>query len=240
MNMYENIIDDAKAKKIPINAINVLSHFKRCVEEINRKVAFCYTRYQQTLDKLAAGGYTQAYIREWEEKERENYEGKLMLEIDTLLNDAKEEFEKMQTLTQIQVADKETSANNILKLQAILPKMNDEDKEQLFECAADKDPNILEILLFDVKNDNPVLADKIMDKLNEYTGLEKIRIVEQEYQQLSGLKSHLTFDMVKSMGIGFSAIEGVEMTIQGTVDRIIAAYVQEINKNIEKIKSMEE
>lgn len=238
--MYENIIDDAKAKKIRSNAVNVLSHFKNCVEEINKKVAFCYTRYQQTLDNMAAGGYTQAYIREWEEKERENYEGKLMLEIDVLLNDVKEEFEKMQTSTQIQVEDKETSANNILKLQAILPKMNNEDKEQLFECAADKDPNILEILLFDVKNDNPVLADKIMDKLNEYTGLEKTRIVEREYQQLGGLKSYLTFDAVKSMGIGFSAIEGVEMTIEGTVDRILAAYVQEINKNIEKIKSMEE
>ena len=57
---------------------------------------------------------------------------------------------------------------------------------------------------------------------------------------MNGLKSYLTFDTVKSMGIGFSAIEGVEMTIEGTVDRILAAYVQEINKNIEKIKSMEE
>lgn len=236
MNVYENIINDVKPRKAQVNAENVLLYFKRCVEEINKKVAFCYTRYQGVLDNFAAGGYTQAYIQEWEEKERWNYEGKLMLEIDTILNRAKEEFQRMKVSAQIQIEDKDASANNILKLQSILPKMNEEDKEELFKCAADKDPNILEILFFNVKNEDLVLADKIMDKLNEYTGNEQIRIVEQEYQQLEGLKSYLTFDAVKHMGTGFSAVEGADLTIEGSVDRILQAYLQEIDRKIEEIK----
>ena len=95
----------------------------------------------------------------------------------------------LQTLKEsarVQTCDKEVSANNLLKLQAILPGLSIEDKEQL-----------------------------------------------------SGLKGYLTFDAVKSMGEGFSAVEGVTLTIEGTVDRILEAYLQEIDRKIEEVKKIE-
>ena len=132
-----------------------------------------------------------------------------------------------------------TPANNLLKLQAILPGLSIEDKEQLFQSVADRDPNVLEVLYFNVKNQDPVLAEKIMDKMDEFTGNKQISIVEKEYEQLVGVKSYLTFDAVKSMGEGFSAVEGVALTIEGTVDRILEAYLQENDRKIEEVKKIE-
>lgn len=41
------------------------------------------------------------------------------------------------------------------------------------------------------------------------------------------------------MGEGFSAAEGVTLTIEGTVDRIMEAYLQEIDRKIEEVKKIE-
>lgn len=149
------------------------------------------------------------------------------------------DLQALKESARVQTGDKEVSANNLLKLQAILPEMSIEDKEQLFQSVADRDPNVLEVLYFNVKSQEPVLAEKIMDKMDEFTGNKQISIVEKEYEQLAGLKGYLTFDAVKSMGEGFSAVEGVTLTIEGTVDRILEAYIQEIDRKIEEVKKIE-
>lgn len=239
MNVYENIIEDVKVLKVRTNAAGVLEQFKRYLEDIKTKVVHTYTQYETMLEKFAAGGYTAAYIQEWEEKERGKYESGLLSGIDQLVERMGVDLQTLKESVRVQTGDKEISANNLLKLQAILPGLSTEDKEQLFKSVADRDPNVLEVLYFNVKNQDPVLAEKIMDKMDEFTGNKQISIVEKIYEQLVGLKSYLAFDVVKSMGEGFSAVEGVTLTIEGTVERILEAYLQEIDRKIEEVKKIE-
>lgn len=77
MNVYENIIEDVKAVKVKTNAAGVLEQFKKYLEDVKTKVVHTHTQYKTMLEKFAAGGYTAAYIQEWEEKERGNYESNL-------------------------------------------------------------------------------------------------------------------------------------------------------------------
>ena len=239
MNVYENIIEDVKAVKVKTNAAGVLEQFKKYLEDIKTKVVHTHTQYKTMLEKFAAAGYTAAYIQEWEEKERGNYESNLLAGIDQVVEQMGADLKALKESVRVRTGDKEVSANNLLKLQAILPGLSIEDKEQLFQSVADRDPNVLEVLYFNVKNQDPVLAEKIMDKMDEFTGNKQISIVEKEYEQLAGLKSYLTFDAVKSMGEGFSAVDGVTLTIEGTVDRILEAYLQEIDRKIEEVKKIE-
>ena len=86
MNVYENIIEDVKAVKVKTNAAGVLEQFKKYLEDIKAKVVHTHTQYKTMLEKFAAAGYTAAYIQEWEEKERGNYENNLLAEMIRLWN----------------------------------------------------------------------------------------------------------------------------------------------------------
>ena len=240
MNVYENIIEDVKAKKAKTNAIDVLEKFKAFLNQIQSKVVYAYNTYEHEREKINASGYSATFVQEWEEKERGKYEQQVKNAVDKFNDDMAAEFKNMKDKAVICTGDKDISTNNLLKLQTILPTMTDDDKRNFFEYAADKDPNILEVLYFNVKESDAYLADQILEKINQYTGADQINIVEKELEQLKQIYSYLSYDNVKSMGDGFSQIDGASrFNIEGTTDMILNSFIEEIDRKIKLVKSME-
>lgn len=241
MNIYENIIEDVKAKKAKTNAIDVLEKIKGFLNQIKNKTIYAYNTYEHEREKMNVSGYSTAFVQEWEEKERGKYEQSVKNAINKFIDDMTAEFKNMKDKAMIYTGDKSISTNNLLKFQTILPTMTGEDKRSFFEYAADTDPNILEVLYFNVKESDAYLAGQILEKINQYTGANQINIVEKEIEQLKQIYSYLSYDAVKSMGDGFSQVDGISrFNIEGTVDMLLNTFVDEIDKKIKLVKSMED
>lgn len=236
MNIYESIIEDVKAVKAAPDIKGALTRYKGHVEEIRNKAVYTHTEYQKMLDKLQGGMYSIDYIKEFEQKERANYENGLSNAIEKIIQKMKEELDALKAVTKVTTGDVAVSTNNLLKLQSILPGMSVEDKEKLFECVAERDPNVLEVLYFNVKNESPVLAERIKKSIDTFTGVTGVDLVEKHFNHLASLREYLNFDMVKSMGEGFAGVDGVQLSIEGTVDRILEAFIQAIDKDIAQLE----
>ena len=131
-------------------------------------------------------------FRNGKKKNRGNYESNLLAGIDQVVEQMGADLKALKESVRVRTGDKEVSANNLLKLQAILPGLSIEDKEQLFQSVTDRDPNVLEVLYFNVKSQDPVLLKKLWTRWMRFTGNKQISIVEKEYEQLTGLKGYLT------------------------------------------------
>nr|WP_315020178.1 hypothetical protein [uncultured Aminipila sp.] len=126
------------------------------------------------------------------------------------------------------------------KLQTVLPSMTTDDKETLAEYAKEKDPNVLQVLYFNVKESNPILANKIMKQLNDYTRAEQIAAVEGQLEEIKGLESYLSFDYIKALDTSYQAVEYLRTQPEGAVNRIIGAYIEAIDKRIAYSKIKED
>lgn len=236
MNIYESIIEDVKAVKAAPDIKGALTRYKDHIAEMRNKAVYTHTEYKKMLEKLQADGYSIDYIKEFEQKERKQYESGLANVIASVIRKMKEELDTLKAVTKVTTGDRAVSTNNLLKLQSILPGMSIEDKETLFECVAERDPNVLEVLYFNVKDEAPAFAERIKEYIDIFTGAAGVALVEKHFNQIISLKNYLDFDMVKSMGDGFAGVDGTTLSIEGTVDRIIEAFIQAIDKDIAQLE----
>lgn len=236
MNIYENFIENTGAKQPNLNTIGVLEGYKSQLQSIETSVTSSYNQLNEIEDKLRTNDYSVAFIREYMEKEKESMNKRLDGMFNTKATVMEKELDYLKERALLSSGDKEISRNNILKLQAVLPNLSNDDKEQLFESSKDKDPNVLEILYLNVKEINPSFASTIMEYLDEVTGEKEIKIVENQLEQIKGLKSYMTYDYIKSLDAAYQS-ETIYSTVPGgAINRVIGAYKESIDKLIESIK----
>lgn len=237
MNIYDNFIESTGAKQPNLNTKDVLEGFKSHLQSIETSVIISYKQLNEIENKLSTSIYTLDYIKEYMDKTKESMNKRLDEMFNTKIAAMEKDLEYLKERVLLSSGDKEISRNNILKLQSVLPNLTDDDKEQLFESSKDKDPNVLEILYLNTKEKNASLANRIMEYLYEITGENEIKLVESHIKQINGLKSYLTYDFIKSQDISYSQ-QTVYATLVpgGSISRIVRAYIEDIDKDIESIK----
>lgn len=236
MNIYDNFIENTGAKKPILNTKDVLQSFKKHLESIENYVISSYNQLIDIEIKLGASGYSIDYIKEHMNKTKESMNKNIDGMFNTKVDSMEEDLKYLKERALLTSGNKETSMNNILKLQSVLPNLSIEDKEQLFESCKDKDPNILEILYLNAKEKDPLFATKVMDYLNSITGEDEIKLVENLLEQIKGLKSYLTYDFIKSQDVAYKQQSTyATITPGGSISRIIKAYIEDIDKNINSL-----
>lgn len=236
MNIYDHMIENVKPVKPDVYAEGVLENYKEHITKYGNEVVEQYKHYNSTVSQIQANGFSDEYVKEFAVKELESYEKMLLKRFENILNLMKTELDNLKVNTGIKICDREAANCNLLKVQSVLPGMSLDDKKLLFECAAERDPNILEILYFNVKNTDAVFADQIKAQLDLYTGVNKIRIVENHFKQLEGLYSYLTFNSVEAMQNGWAAQQNENLTSRETVNKILQAYIDDMDKDINKLR----
>lgn len=236
MNIYDNFIESTGAKQPNLNTKGVLEGFKSHLQSIETSVIISYKQLNEIENKLSTNIYTIDYIKEYMDKTKESMNKRLDEMFNTKIAAMEKDLGYLKERVLLSSGDKEISRNNILKLQSVLPNLTDDDKEQLFESSKDKDPNVLEILYLNTKEKNASLANRIMEYLDEITSEKEIKIVENQLEQIKGLKSYMTYDYIKSLDISYQSETLYSMVPGGAINRIIGSYKEGIDKLIESIK----
>lgn len=236
MNIYDHMIENVKPIKPFIDVKGVLEDYKEYITKYGNEVVEQYKHYNSTVTQIQEKGFSDEYVKEFAVKELEGYEKALQKRFDYFLNLMKAELDKLKKDTGIKICDREAANSNLLKVQSVLPSMSLDDKKSLFECAAERDPNILEILYFNVKNADTAFAAIIKVQLDLYTGVDKIRTVEKHFKQLGGLYGYLTFNSIEIMQDGWTAQQNKDLTTSETVKKILQSYIDDMDKDINKLK----
>ena len=204
--------------------------YETMLEDANVKTPDLYAvetleRYKAILDRIR-------------EHERESYESSAAGFFEKRREELKAGLEDVEKKIGLMIGNVQAAQNNLAKVQAVLKSMNIEDKEELFKAALAKDPNLLSVLYFDVKNESPLLAEQIKEKMDDFTGVTVADIVRQQCEQIKSLEGYLSYDMVKGMGEAYTSMGDVDTTFGGTVDRIIQSFYEDIDKKIIQTKML--
>lgn len=237
MNIYENFIESTGSKKVELNTKSVLEGYKKQLNQIQSIVINFYNQINEEENKLRTNNYSVDFIKEYKEKMLESINSSIDSMFDKRLNSMEEDLRFLKERAMLSSGDKDISRNNIMKLQTVLPTLSDEDKEQLFESNKDKDPKILEILYINTKNSNVSLAARIMEYLDEFTGEKEIKIVENQLEQIKGLKSYLGYDYIKGLDATYHSETLYSTEKSGAVNRVIGAFIEDIDKQISIIEN---
>lgn len=237
MNIYESFITNTGAKKPVLNIKDILQNLKKHLQGIETFVISSYKQLNEIENKLSTNVYTIDYIKEYMDKTKDSMSKNIDSMFNTKVASMEEDLKYLKERALLTSGDKGTSMNNILKLQAVLPNLSIEDKEQLFEGSKDKDPNVLEVLYLNCKESNPTFAYKVMEYMNTLTGEEEVGLVESHIKQIKGLKSYLTYDFIKGQDTAYSGqTEYATLAPGGSISRTIRAYIEDIDKDINNIK----
>lgn len=237
MNIYENFIESTGSKKVELNTKSVLEGYKKQLNQIQSIVINFYNQINEEENKLRTNNYSVDFIKEYKEKMLESINSSIDSMFNKRLNSMEEDLRFLKERAMLSSGDKDISRNNIMKLQTVLPTLSDEDKEQLFESNKDKDPKILEILYINTKNSNASLAARIMEYLDEFTGEKEIKIVENQLEQIKGLKSYLGYDYIKGLDATYHSETLYSTEKSGAVNRVIGAFIEDIDKQISIIEN---
>lgn len=237
MNIYESFITGTGAKKTELNTKQVLEKYMDRLKSIGSKVKYNFTSINEIKEKLNKGDYSIDYIKEY----IEHLIPKVNENLDSIFNNnitsMEEELKFLKERAMSTKGDKQISNINMIKLQSVLPNLTDEDKKSLFENSKDKDPNVLEVLYMSINNrETSPLGIEIKEYLEEYTGEKEINMVSELLEQIKGLRSYLTYDYVSRLGNSYQEQELYSMQPEGAIDRIVGAYIQDINNKIAELE----
>lgn len=238
MNIYETMLEDANVKTPDLYAVETLERYKAILDRIRDYVVDHWGHFMHTCEQMRGSDHSIAYIQEFLEHERESYESSAAGFFEKRREELKAGLEDVEKKIGLMIGNVQAAQSNLAKVQAVLKSMNIEDKEELFKAALAKDPNLLSVLYFDVKNENPLLAEQIKEKMDDFTGVTVADIVRQQCEQIKSLEGYLSYDMVKGMGEAYTSMGGVDTTFGGTVDRIIQSFYEDIDKKIIQTKML--
>lgn len=237
MNIFENFIENTGAKRANLNTKEVLLSYKSELNSIETIVLSHFNQLKDTESQLNSNGFSAAYVKEHMEKLKESMNKNIDGMFATKIAAMEKSLSHLKERVLLASGDKEVSRNNILKLQSVLSNLSIEDKEQLFESSKDKDPNVLQILYIDLKESSPILANHIMEYIDEVTGEKEIRLIEKQLEQIKGLKSYLTYDFIKCQDDAYSQISAYATLVPGgAIGRTIKAYIDDIDRHIDNLK----
>lgn len=238
MNIYETMLDDANVKTPDLYAVETLEKYRAILERIGSYVVDHWSHFTHTCEQMRSSDHSVAYIQEFIENEKKSYEVSAAGFFEKCREELTSGLEDVKKKVGLVIGNAQAAQNNLAKVQAVLQGMGIEDKEQLFKAALIKDANLLSVLYFNVKNESPILAEQIKEKMDEFTGASIAEIVRNQCEQIASLESYLNYDMIKGMGEGYSAMEHVDTTFGGTVDRIIQSFYEDIDKKIAQVKAL--
>ncbi|MDC0803960.1 hypothetical protein POG14_17460 [Clostridium paraputrificum] len=235
MNIFENFIEPTGAKKPQLNTKEVLEYCKGELISIESNVNRIYKEIKNNEEKLRKGGFSSDYIKEHIEKNIPIINSNIEGIFNNKLNGIKERLKLLKERAAVSLGNKDIALNNLMKVQTVLPTLSEEDKKLLFYYSKDKDPKVLEILYLNTKNTNQSLALDILDYLEEFTGQKEIRMVENQVKQIEGLKGLLNYDYISKLDEAYSNNTMYNTVGGGAVNRIIGAFIDDIDKVINEI-----
>lgn len=238
MNIYETMLEDANVKTPDLYVVETLEKYKAILDRIRDYVVEHWGHFAHTCEQMWASDHSVAYIQEFIERERESYETSAAGFFEKRREELRAGLEVVKKKIGLVIGNGQAARNNLAKVQAALQGMNIEDKEQLFKAALEKEPSLLSVLYFNVKNESPLLVEQIKAKMDGFTGASAVDIVRQQCEQIESLGSYLSYDMVKGMGEAYTAMGDVDTTFGGTVDRIIQSFYEDIDKKIVEAKAL--
>lgn len=237
MNIYESFITSTGAKKAELNTKQVLEKYIDALKNIESKVKYNFNSINEIKETLNKGDYSTAYIKEYIEHLTPKINENLDSIFNTNITSMEEELKFLKERAMATKGDKQISNINMIKLQSVLPNLTDEDKKSLFENSKDKDPNVSEVLYMSIKNrEKSSLGIEIKEYLEEYTGNKEINMVSELLEQIKGLRSYLTYDYVSSLDNAYQEQALYSMQPEGAINRIIGAYIQDINNKIAELE----
>lgn len=241
MNIYKNFIEDTQIKRPALNTKEVLLSYISDLEGIKGKVKQNFYHVKETKEKLRIAGYSVAYRDETEQMLREqvnNNISSLFFKYIEGMERRKEELKAKSTMA-ISPSNRDAATNNLLKLTPILGNLENNDIREIFNSSKEKDIAIIETLYMQVKNTDIMLAIEMEEYLEEFTKGNEIRIIEEVFEEIKSLNQYLDYEYITRLNEAYKSSTpsyDIKVSLGGTVDRIIDAYIDNIKDLISKIE----